>query len=123
MDKNQQGCLAEYTFATECLKLGYNVSFPLMDSSPYDCIVDTGERLLKIQVKSTKRKPTGYHKSVSARIINANGDYSKDTVDYFAIWTEYFNGFFIVKNKGNMRFIRLSTHGIYKDFFNNFAFE
>lgn len=123
MDNNQRGCLAEYTFATECLKRGYSVSFPLIDSSVYDCIVDTGERLIKVQVKSTNKTPDGDHNTVHCRIANAKADYTLNNVDYFAVWVEYFAGFFIFKNKGEMKAIRLSKVGKYKDYFNNFAFE
>ena len=123
MDNNQRGCLAEYTFATECLKRGYSVSFPLIDSSVYDCIVDTGERLIKVQVKSTNRDTDGYHNSIHTRIANAKSNYTLDKVDYFAVWVEYFSGFFIFKNNGNTNTIRLSKVGKYKDYFNNFAFE
>ena len=123
MDNNQRGCLAEYTFATECIKRGYAVSFPLIDSSPYDCIVDTGDRLIKIQVKSTNKGFDGYHKSIHARIANAKADYTLDKVDYFAVWVDCYEGFFVFKNKGNMKAIRLSIHGKNKIFFNNFAFE
>ena len=35
--------------------LGYMVSLPLIDASAYDFIVDTGEKLLKIQVKYTSQ--------------------------------------------------------------------
>lgn len=123
MDNNLVGCLAEYSFATECLKRGYNISFPLLDSSVYDCVVDTGERLFKVQVKSTGKKPEGNSKSIHCRISNAKADYTLDKVDYFAVWVEFYNGFFIFKNKGDMKTIRLSTYGKYKDYFNNFAFR
>lgn len=123
MDNNQRGCLAEYTFATECLKRGYSVSFPLIDSSVYDCIVDTGERLIKVQVKSTNITPEKNQTTVHCRISNAKSVYTMDKVDYFAVWVEYFAGFFIFKNNGNTNTIRLSKVGKYKDYFNNFAFE
>ena len=36
--------------------LGYTVSIPLTDTQDYDLIVDDGERLLKVQVKTTTSK-------------------------------------------------------------------
>lgn len=123
MDNNLVGCLTEYTFATECLKRGYNVSFPLLDSSIYDCIVDTGDRLIKVQVKSTAKKPEGYRKSVQCRISNNKAAYDIDKVDYFAVWVDLYSGFFIFKNKGSMQTIRLSIYGDHKEYFNNFAFD
>ena len=41
-------------------------------------------------------------------------------VDYFALWSEEYKGFFIVKNEGQ-KSLRLSMHNKYKNNFNNFA--
>jgi hypothetical protein len=41
MDNNLIGCLAEYKFATMAMEREMHVSFPLLDSSPYDCIIET----------------------------------------------------------------------------------
>jgi hypothetical protein len=124
LDSNQRGCLAEYLFATECIKKGYNVSMPLLDSSIYDMIVDTGNKLIKIQIKSTTKSPDREnHKSVHIPIQNNKREYFKDQINYFAIWVNFFNGFFIFKNTGNMQSIRLSLNGKNAKFFNNFAFK
>jgi len=124
LDNNLRGCLAEYLFATECLKRGYKVSFPLLDSSAYDCIIDNGKNLFKIQVKSTGKKPIGLNKSVHCRISSARSIYSTSAVDYFAVWVKYYEGFFIFQNVKNMpTSIRLSKFNKHKVFFNNFAFE
>lgn len=123
VDNNQRGTFSEYLFATECLKRGYNVSFPLMDSSIYDCLVDDGKKIYKVQIKSTVKIPyRKNHKTVQATLKNSKTSYSKDVVDYFAVWSKYYDGFFIFKNKGNMSSIRLSIVGKNKIFFNNFVF-
>tara|TARA_R110001632_G_scaffold52435_2_gene130043 strand:- start:941 stop:1312 length:372 start_codon:yes stop_codon:yes gene_type:complete len=122
MDNNQRGTFAEYLFATKCLEKGYNVSFPLMDSSVYDCIIDTGERLIKVQVKSTSKSPQKNRNTIQAHLENSKSTYSKNLVDYFAVYVNYYDGFFIFKNTGNMQTIRLSLIGKNKIFFNNFAF-
>ena len=123
VDNNQRGTFAEYLFATECLKRGYNISFPLSDASIYDCIVDTGEKLYKVQVKSTRKKPfKKTYKTVHVNISNSKSSYTKKTVDYFAVWSYYYDGFFIFKNKGDMKTIRLSKVGKNKIYFNNFVF-
>lgn len=124
VDNNQRGTFAEYLFATECLKRGFNVSFPLMDSSIYDCIIDTGDKLLKIQIKSTAKLPDRKNKkSIHVPLQNSRMGYTVKNVDYFAVWVNHFNGFFIFKNIGNMQSIRLSKTGKHKINFNNFAFE
>ena len=58
MDRNQLGCLAEYKFSVKAIQEGFNVSMPLLDSSPYDCIIERDLKLYKIQVKnvSAERK-------------------------------------------------------------------
>lgn len=123
MDNNQRGTYAEYLFATECLKRGYNVSFPLMDSSLYDCLVDTGNGILRIQIKSTTKKPfKKTFKNVQVILANSKSSYKKELIDYFAVWSDYYEGFFIFKNKGNMQTIRLSLTGKNKIYFNNFVF-
>jgi hypothetical protein len=122
MDNNQRGTFAEYLFATKCLEVGYNVSFPLTDSSVYDCIIDTGKELLKIQVKSTTRTPPKNRNNVQAHLQNSKSIYSKDLVDFFAVYVHFYDGFFIFRNKGKMQTIRLGLNGKNKVFFNNFAF-
>lgn len=123
MDINIQGCLAEYQFATECLKRGYNVSMPLLDSSVYDCVVDIGSNIYKVQIKSTTKLPTDHASNVHVVLQNNKNQYTIDKVDYFAVFVYVFDGFFIFKNTGEMKSIRLSTIGRNSKFFNNFAFE
>lgn len=94
-----------------------------MDSSVYDCLVDDGKKIYKVQIKSTNKTPLKKnHKTVQARLNNAKTDYPKSKVDYFAVWSKFFDGFFIFKNKGNMCSIRLSKVGKNKIYFNNFVF-
>lgn len=121
-NSNYTGCAAEYRFATECTSRGYIVSMPILDSSPYDAIVDTHQGIYKIQIKYTNKEPLFPHKSVHVPLEKEYQTYTIENVDYFAIYTQYFNGFFIVQNKGSMKAIRLSLHGKYSDYFNNFAF-
>jgi len=123
VDNNKRGCVAEYMFAIECMRHGHEVSFPLMDSSIYDCIVDTGDRLIRVQIKSTTKLPDKHHTTVHCRLQNSKSDYSIDKVDFFAVWVEYYKGFFVFPNIGEMQSVRLSPVGKHKDFFNNFVFD
>jgi len=124
VDNNQRGCLAEYLFATECMKRNYQVSMPLIDSSLYDCIVDTGERLLRIQIKSSSKTPENERrKNVHIPLQNNKRNYTKEKIDYFAVWCDFFDGWFIFKNNGQMQSIRVSITGKNKKYFNNFAFN
>ena len=54
-------------------KLGYTVSVPLTDTQDYDLIIDTGNNLLKVQVKTTtcKDKKSGNYQ-LNLRVTGGN---------------------------------------------------
>jgi hypothetical protein len=60
--------------------IGWSVSVPLIDSQPYDLVVDDGERLQRVQVKTTTyRSPFGvYIVSLATRGGNQSFHTSKD---------------------------------------------
>lgn len=55
MDDNTQfkGQLTEQKCFVKCLEAGYLISKPLFDNARYDFILDTGKKLLRIQVKTS----------------------------------------------------------------------
>lgn len=56
-----QGNIGEAAAIFHFAKLGYIVSKPLFENTPYDLIVDDGCRVFKVQVKTTRyRKPTNF---------------------------------------------------------------
>tara|TARA_R110000744_G_scaffold94462_3_gene182388 strand:- start:3300 stop:3659 length:360 start_codon:yes stop_codon:yes gene_type:complete len=115
-----RGCYAEYKFATMAMECNMLVSMPLLDSSPYDCIVELPNgKLKKIQIKSTNKSehPKGIHITLRYSDIS----YTTKEVDYFAIWINVRNGFYIIKNNGKMSAFRISKNGKYSKNFNNFA--
>jgi len=120
MDTNHLGCFAEYLFCAECTKRGFVVSMPILDSSVYDCVVDHNDNLYKVQVKATAKKPLGGRNSVNIPLNNSKSLYTKNKVDFFAVYSIHFDGFFVFPNTGNMQSIRLSTKGKNKIYFNNF---
>ena len=125
MDSNSKGAYAEYLFACECLTRGYFPSFPILDSSIYDLLVDLGSKIIKVQVKYSAKTPTDQI-AINVPILNGNkNNYTVDLVDYFAIYSEHFGGFFIIKNVGNMKSVRLnSVEGSkHAGEFNNFDFN
>ena len=121
MNGNQKGCFAEYHFATTAIKQGFNVSMPLLDSSMYDCILEKNGKLFKFQVKYLGAERYNHGRSIQI-VLKRTGTPSYDSkfVDFFALWSEEFNGFFILKNEGQ-KSLRLSLHNKYKENFNNFA--
>lgn len=122
-DYNYLGCYAEVLFSAECTKRGYIVSKPMLDSSPYDIVVDTHKGLFKVQVKFTSKPPDGNRTSVQISLQNSAEHYTLAAVDYFAIYSTYFGGFFIIPNKGNHQAFRISPHGKYSQNFNKFVFK
>ena len=122
MDSTVLGCLAEYLFCVECLKRDINVSMPLSPGSVYDVVVESKGVLLKVQVKSHQ---TGLHDNKNPVKVNftAKRKYTTDDVDFFAIYVKKFNGFFIFRNNGERRSIRLSPTNEHSRFFNNFDFD
>lgn len=121
MNHNQKGCYAEYLFATTAIEKGFNVSMPLLDSSKYDCILESNGNLFKIQVKylgKDRYKHNGTMQITLRRI--GHTFYSDKEVDFFALWHEEYQGFFIIKNEGQ-KSLKLNINGKYKENFNNFA--
>jgi len=121
-DSNYIGCFGELLFFAECTKRGYIVSKPVLDSSTYDCIVDTNNGLFKIQIKSSGKHPQKEDPNIQVPIQNNKQLYTTTLVDYFAIYSTYYNGFFIFKNTGDMQSVRISLSGKWKDNFNNYNF-
>lgn len=92
---NQKGLITEMEVALHLIKLGYQVSQPLNADSRYDFIVDTGKKLLRIQVKTAHLSvKTAESIQFKCRSITGRGAiqgikssiYSTDDVDYFATY-------------------------------------
>ena len=123
MNHNQKGCYAEYLFSTMAMKQGFNVCMPLLGASHYDCIIEKNGTLYKIQIKfiSKDRKKNTHNKYSEQCVLRRAGRFYKlKYVDYFALYHQQLNGFFIIPNK-EQKTIRIRAEGIYKKNFNNFA--
>jgi hypothetical protein len=95
---------------------------PLLDSSPYDAIVDTHQRIYKVQIKYTAGVPDERKNSVHIALEGKTNRYNLNNVDFFAVYSEHYQGFFIFPNTGSMKGFRLSLTGKNSIYFNNFAF-
>lgn len=84
-----KGQLTEQKCFVKCLEAGYLISKPLFDNARYDFILDTGEKLLRIQVKTS-----AWNEDHSAFTFNGysqhstgNGNkrmkYTTKEIDYF----------------------------------------
>ena len=87
------GEITEQQVAIEFLKLGIQVSKPLVQSSKYDFIVDINNKLYKIQVKTSTLKENSHITfATSTSHTNTQGTinltYSENDVDFFATMYE-----------------------------------
>ena len=84
-----KGVITEQKCFLKCLEFGWQVSKPLFDNARYDFIADTGNKLLRIQVKTsawnddhTAIKFNGYSQH-STGSGNKRMKYTKSEIDYF----------------------------------------
>ena len=88
-DTNIIGTLTELKCITYFLELGYTVSVP-QNPTRYDFILDTGEKLLKIQVKTSNARIEGAitFETCSSHITRtgANRRNYKNEIDYFCTY-------------------------------------
>ena len=90
---NHTGNVAEAGVIFHAVKAGVRVLTPVAEHGPYDAVIEVGERLLRIQVKSGKLSDTG--DVVVARLSRCRRGptggyivrkYSADEIDAFAIY-------------------------------------
>lgn len=87
-----KGTVAELQVASKLLELGYIVSQPLVQDTKYDLIVDINHRLLRLQVKTSRRNVKNKGESIVFNCRSTTNNvreckqkyYSPDDVDFFA---------------------------------------
>lgn len=87
MNVNQKGNLTELQVMASAIKAGYTVSIPYGDCDRYDQIWDKNNKLLKIQVKTSRWKDSNHLGIIFNCYSVVNGKkhtYSVDDIDYFA---------------------------------------
>lgn len=86
-DPKRKGELAELAFIQKAADLGLMVSKPCGDSFPYDLIVQSGGRLLRIQVKSCfTSKRRGYSVNLGKRTDRTTTRYTENEIDFLAVY-------------------------------------
>ena len=82
------GDYAELKFMVLMTELGNAVSKPISNNYRYDFIVDYGNELSRVQVKSTRKlSPEGCYKiNVSSVLRNGRIKYSKSQIDEFYVY-------------------------------------
>lgn len=88
-----KGQLVELLVQAELIRYGFDISIPNYNASRYDLIADTGEQLLRIQIKKSLGKNEGsfsfdgFSQNVRASENKAKRKYTKEEIDYFAtVW-------------------------------------
>jgi hypothetical protein len=85
LTRKQRGEMAEAAFLTVAAALGMCVSKPWGESSRYDLVVDTGQKLLRVQVKSAHRASEYGGYTFHAR-GNSMQTYRPDEIDVLAAY-------------------------------------
>lgn len=90
-----KGQLIELKVQEEFLRYGFDISIPSYNASKYDLLVDTGEELLKIQIKkSIGQTEHSFGFPCTSQNVRSNSDkskhkYTKEEIDYFAtVWKD-----------------------------------
>lgn len=111
----RRGELAELIFILKAATLGLAVSKPFGDSLPYDVVIESHHRLLRIQIKASfVSSRAGYCINVGTR-GDAPGRhfYTPDEVDYIAAYVVLHDAWYIipVTELGQRRHLRLYPAG------------
>lgn len=102
---NIKGNVSESAALNAFSKAGFIVSVPFGNGAPYDLIVDTGKRLLKVQVK-TGRLREGCVLFAAQRINGHHGTkryrYGEGEIDLFAVYCQENEALYLVPRLGDL---------------------
>ena len=88
----RRGELAEVAFMYKAASLGFGVAKPYGDSDQYDFILDSGQQLWRVQVKSTHAKGNGKWKSYQVLACHSSNHgkggayYTPEEIDFLVSW-------------------------------------
>lgn len=88
-DTQIKGAITEQKCFLKCIEAGWIVSKPLFDNARYDFIADTGERLIRIQIKTSvwNEDHTAFTFNGYSQHSTGNGNkrmkYTAKEIDYF----------------------------------------
>ena len=90
--------MAESAFLHKAMELGLMVSKPWGDSSRYDFVVDAGEGLVRVQVKSTECLCDERY-AVAAHGCNPKVGYGPEEIDYLVAWVVPEDAWYVIPVK------------------------
>jgi hypothetical protein len=90
-----QGNISEIEFMSRAIKKGFSISKPMFVEK-YDCLVDNGKHLLKIQIKSTNFKSKTSYSISLLHGSKKKEKYTAGQVDYIVIHIPNENIWYII---------------------------
>ena len=108
MNTKAMGNIGEAKFLCKCVELGIPIYSSFGDNERSDFIIDYNNKLLRIQVKTSRRSPSEgsiIFDLVSSTVHRKNGvkhKYTINEVDYFACYNLLKDEIYLIKNNGNM---------------------
>lgn len=91
----EQGNVSEIEFITRAVKKGLSISRPMFVEK-YDCLVDNGKDLYKVQVKSTNHWYKTYYQMSLRNGCTQKEKYKRGDCDFFAIHIQKENIWYII---------------------------
>jgi PD-(D/E)XK endonuclease len=117
-DTKSWGDLAELTFVPKTASLGITASKPYGDRRPYDFLVECGQRLLRVQVKSVftigrGERRFGFPIAVSQHRLSGRATYTADEIDFIAAFVASHDAWYVipVDALSTRKFIRVYPAG------------
>lgn len=95
---NYRGTLSQVKAIAKFTELGYRVSVPIDENSPYDLIIDDGKQLQKIQIKHGRYK-NGVVMANTYKMHSrtyAKTKYTTDEIDFFCIYCSEIDKFYLI---------------------------
>ena len=113
-ESKRQGEIAELVFLYRATVLGLKVSKPYGESERYDFIVDTGRRLLRVQIKSTRGliSKGAYRISGGRNILGGTVPYLPSQVDFIAAYIFPEDTWYILPLSALSGRIRIRLHSL-----------
>lgn len=91
----EKGNVSELEFISRALRKGLKISRPLF-TEKYDCLIDNGKDLYRVQVKSTNHWNKTYYQMSLTNGTSKKVNYKKGECDFFAIHIQKENVWYII---------------------------
>lgn len=91
----EKGNASEIEFIFKAIRKGLRVSRPMFVEK-YDCIVDNGKNVYKVQIKSTSHWNKSYYQLSLRHGCTQKEMYKKDDCDFFAVNVQKVNVWYII---------------------------